>query len=364
MTTNQPENSQAAEGFQPITHFRGTRDAAAPAERLRQVRAAAVQFREEMLAGGQVLYYRACDLVRLPYPTRYGLHNACTAPTPLLHLLNRMFVIQFRSGGAVKTLLVSPTDVERSAETPYFADMAQSFGVLRATLSPLVAPRLGEVKTWLDTLGISPDQVDYITFDHLHTQDLRKWLGTRNQPGLFPRAKLLVMQQEWESARALLPPQQLWYCPEGTEGVDPSRIVCLEGDVMLGAGVALIHTPGHTEGNHSIVAHTPEGLLVSSENGISADSYAPLHSRIPGVRAYAQRTGMEVILNGNTMERGLDQYISMVQEKEIAGKSPRNPDFYNVVPSSELRGYWMFPGIRPTFAFERVEFGEVDRSRR
>jgi hypothetical protein len=68
---------------------------------------------------------------------------------------------------------------------------------------------------------------------------------------------------------------------------------------------------------------------------------------------------MEVILNGNTLEGGLDQYISMVQEKEIAGPSARNPDFYNVVPSSELTHYWGFPGIRSTFTFGPLEFGKI-----
>jgi hypothetical protein len=35
---------------------------------------------------------------------------------------------------------------------------------------------------------------------------------------------------------------------------------------------------------------------------------------------------MEIILNGNTLEGGLDQYISMVQEKEFAGPSPANSE--------------------------------------
>jgi hypothetical protein len=78
---------------------------------------------------------------------------------------------------------------------------------------------------------------------------------------------------------------------------------------------------------------------------------------IPGLRRYAKETGMEVVLNGNTLERGLDQYLSMVQEREMAGPSRRNPDFPNVVTSSELASYWLFPGIRPTFSFGPLEFG-------
>jgi hypothetical protein len=48
----------------------------------------------------------------------------------------------------------------------------------------------------------------------------------------------------------------------------------------------------------------------------------------------------------------------MIQERDIAGPSSRNPDFYNFVPSSELTAYWMFPGIEPSFTFGPLEFGK------
>lgn len=343
-------------------HFEGARDFASPLERLRAVRAAAASFREEMLAGDPVPYYRSFDLVRAPYPRRYALKDACTVPTPFVHILNRMFIVQFRSELGLKTLLVSPSDYRRNAQTPFFKALSESFGPFRSRLEPLMAPELGTVETCLARTGIRPDQVDYITYDHLHTQDVRRWLGTPDTPAYFPNAKLLVMRQEWESAKALLPPQRLWYCPDGIAGVPEDKVVLLDGDVFLGDGVALVHTPGHTEGNHSIVVRTPEGLFVTSENGVGPDSYAPLKSRIPGLRRYAERTGIDVILNSNTLERGLDQYISMIQERDVAGPSPRNPDFFNVVSSSELTAYWLFPGIRPTFAFGEIEFGFVGGS--
>jgi hypothetical protein len=328
-------------------------------ERLRAVRTAAALFREEMLRGDPVPYYRSFDLVRAPYPRRYAMKDACTVPTPFVHILNRMFVVQFRSELGLKTLLVSPSDYRRNAETPFFKALSESFGPFRSYLEPLMAPELGTVETCLAQTGIRPDQVDYITYDHLHTQDVRRWLGTPDSPAHFPNAKLLVMRQEWESAKALLPTQRLWYCPEGIAGVPEDKVILLDGDVILGDGVALIHTPGHTEGNHSIVVRTTEGLFVTSENGVGADSYAPMNSRIPGLKRYAERTGIDVILNSNTLERGLDQYISMIQEREIAGVSPRNRDFFNVVSSSELTAYWLFPGIRPTFAFGEIELGFV-----
>lgn len=350
--------------IRPVNHFEGAREHAAPADRLRAVVEACKPFRDEMLSSAPVSYFQSFDLIRVPYPRRYALKDACTVPVPYVHILNRMFAVQFDSDVGRKTLLVSPSDYRRNADTPFFRAMTESFGPLRGYLEPLMAPELGTAETWLAQVGIRPEQVDYITYDHLHTQDVRRWLGTNGQPGYFPNAKLLVMRQEWESTKALLPPQKQWYCPEGIAGICEDKVVLLDRDVMLGTGVALIHTPGHTEGNHSVVVHTPEGLFVTSENGVGADSYSPLHSRIPGLRKYALTTGVEVVLNSNTLERGLDQYISMIQEREIAGPSPRNPDFYNVYSSSELTAYWMFPGIRPTFTFGPVRFGEPEGMQR
>ena len=343
--------------IQSCDHFTGAREHAAPQGRLNAIVEACKPFREELLSHAPVPYYQSFDLVRAPYPRRYALKDACTVPIPYVHILNRVFVVQFQSDDGLKSMLVSPSDYRRNSETPFFKNLTLSFGALRDQLQPLMAPELGTVESSLAQVGILPEQVDYITYDHLHTQDIRRWLGTSDTPAYFPNAKLLVMRQEWESTKALLPPQKQWYCPEGIAGVSMDKIVLLDSDVILGRGVALVQTPGHTERNHSIVVRTPEGLFVTSENGVGPDSYAPRKSRIPGLRKYAETSGIDVILNSNTLERGLDQYISMIQEREIAGTSQRNPDFYNVVNSSELTAYWMFPGIVPTFAFGPVKFG-------
>ncbi|AOP36448.1 hypothetical protein A0128_20770 [Leptospira tipperaryensis] len=349
--------SKKDSSIKPIQDFVGSRSLPFPVDRLEDVRKRARKFREKMLSGSQVVFYRSYDLVRVPYPTRYALLNAYSLPTPYMHILNRLFIIQYRTAEGIKTLLFSPSDLDGNAETPFFKRLAESFGPFQSIGKKIIAPILNTVEECLQDAGISPEKVDYISYDHLHTQDIRKWLGANGEKGYFPNAKLLVMREEWDSVQGLLPPQSDWYCPNGTGGVSSDRIVVLEGDVELGQGVALIRTPGHTYGNHSLVAHTPEGIFVSSENGVSADSYSPLKSRIPGVKKYAKSTGMEVILNGNTLEIGLDQYISMVQEKEMAGISSRNPDFYNVMPSSEMTSYWLFPGTSPTFSFGQLSFG-------
>ena len=354
-------DSAAAADLQPLTELDDVWRHIAPGARLDAARAAGVRLHDRLMATDPVVFYQSFDLVRVPYPTRYALRDATWVPTPLVHILNRMFVVQMRTAEGVKTLLVSPSDVDGAQATPFFARMAASARLLGERGAALLAPRLGSVEDALALVGIRPEDIDYITYDHLHTQDLRRWLGSGARPGYFPRAKLLVTRQEWESARSLAPPQRDWYCPGGLDGVGQDRVVLLDGDVLLGQGVALIRTPGHTEGNHSVAVRTPEGVMVTSENGVGPDSYAPDRSEIPGLRRYARQRGVEVVLNGNTLEGGLNQYISMVLEKSVAGPSVRNPAFPNVVSSSELSHYWLFPGIRPSFSFGPLAFGTPHR---
>ena len=346
--------------LRPLDHFRGARVPARPEDRLRAVRAAASRLREELLSAPPVAYFRSAALRRVPYPTRYGLRDACSVPTPFIHIVNRLFVVQVKEAGLNRTILYSPSDIHANGETPFFKRMMTSMGPLAKLGEPILSPIHGTVEERLAEIGIAPEKVDYISYDHLHTQDLRKWLGAGGDPGTFPNAKLLVMRKEWESAHGLLPTQSQWYCPHGIDGVDPGRVVLLDGDVMVGSSVALVHTPGHTEGNHSFVTRTTEGIFVTSENGVGPDAYAPAASRIPGLAKYARATGCEVVLNGNTLEDSVDQYISMVAEKTLAGPSQRNPDFPSVACSSELGAYWAFPGIAPTFGFGDLTLGEPD----
>lgn len=348
-------NYRPGSEFSAITDFDGARDALRPAERLAEVRHRAEAFRERMLTNSNVLYYRSINLIAAPYPVRYGLRDATTVLTPYMNILNRLFVIQYETKVGVKTLLFSPSDTTANAETPFFRELANNR--MRPLLEKVLVPFRRTVEEALAMTGISPSQVDYVSYDHLHTQDVRKWLGTHGRKGYFPNAKLLVMRREWEAAKGLLPSQAMWYCPDGVADVDAQKVILLDSSVQLGAGVALVHTPGHTEGNHSLVARTPDGLLVTSENGIAADSYAPLSSEIPGVRSHAKRYGLEVIMNANTLEGSNDQYISMVMEKTIAGPAKNNPEFCNFVPSSELMHNAFFPGLRPTFSFGELSYG-------
>lgn len=350
------ENLEALQ-FTPFSLFETVPKNSPPATRLQGLRSQAKRFREKLLESGTASYYRSFDLIRVPYPVKYGFDNIVTTRSPFLHILNRMYVIQFIQNGTTKTLVFSPSDLDANAETPYFNRIGKSFGVFEDIGKMLIAPVVRTVEEALKISGISPKSVDYISYDHLHTQDLRKWLGNGYDRGYFPNAKLLIMEEEYMAVEGLLPTQKDWYCPSGLKNVPRDRIELFSSSILLGGGVGLLKTPGHTMGNHSLVVNTPKGVLVTSENGISADSYNPLRSKIKEIREYAKSTGVEVILNGNTRESSVEQYISMVLEKEVAGEFIDNHDFYGVSPSSEFTYYWAFPEIRPTFEFGEMQMG-------
>lgn len=109
--------------FEPLDRFYAARSSSVPLTRLEEVRKRARAFRDEILAESPVLFYKTCELVRVPYPVRFAFANVYTqlpVTTPVLHIVNRLYIVQFASGDGVKTLLFSPSDVLANAETRYF----------------------------------------------------------------------------------------------------------------------------------------------------------------------------------------------------------------------------------------------------
>jgi hypothetical protein len=337
-----------------------------PGAELDALREAVPDVRAEIIASGTPVGVTTCDLVTLPYPTAFGMWRAATSPAPFLWITNRMLVIQWEdSGGRTRTLLWEATDHERAEHTPYFAKLAARNPLPQR----LIATRHGSVLGHLKALGIDPADVDYLAFDHLHTQDVRRLIGTtRPAPDLgsphepiepwFPNAVLLTQAREWEAIRHLHPLQAPWYQPDTYLHLPPDRLALIDGDILLGPGVALIETPGHTAGNQSLVLHTDRGLWTSSENGVAAESWAPAASRIAGLRRWSVEWGQRVILNANTIEFAAWQYNSMVVEAAIADPTPDGV-FPQCFPSSELTAHPMAPMLRPTYHHGAIEHGRV-----
>lgn len=333
--------------------------------RLRASRTAAMDFRREFAATGMPDSVSTHDLISLPYPTSYGLFRAAISPAPFVTIVNRMLIVRWiETDGTRRTLLFEPSDHELDAYTPYFAELQ------RYTPGPvrnLFVREHTDVPTVCREAGIDPADVDYLAFDHLHTQDVRRWLGTsRPQADIspdkpvtaaFPNAALLAQRDELDAMADLHPFQRPWYQPSTFVDIPPERILPLDGSVLLGPGVALLATPGHAMGNQSLVLNTATGIWAISENAIAAECLTPEHSRIPGLSRSARSWGHEVILNANTIETTYEQYNSLVIEKTITDVSQQDSRFRQFFPSSELTGALLNPGTAPTFAHRAIRHG-------
>lgn len=336
-----------------------------PGAALRIARQAAADFKREFAATGTPSRVSTHDLITLPYPTKFGLWRAPSSPAPFLFITNRMMIVRWNdSDGTPKTLVWEPSDFELDANTPYFAALRDQ------TPAPVLARMLtehGTVPANLARLGIDPVEVDYLAFDHLHTQDVRRLLGTTKPQtdispdtpvqGWFPNAKLVVQRHELEAMKDLHPLQRPWYQPETFIDLDPDRILPIDGDRLLGPGVALIRTPGHATGNQTLLLNTDTGVWGMSENVLAAELLTPEHSKLPGISGWASRWGQELIINANTIESTAQQYTSCVVEKSLVDRSQHDSRFVQFFPTSELTASPFAPGTHPTFVHGSLEHG-------
>jgi glyoxylase-like metal-dependent hydrolase (beta-lactamase superfamily II) len=344
-----------------------------PAAALRRVRAQAPEFREWFRTTGQLTGVATRSLVTLPYPREFALWEASTSRTKYVWMTNRMFVVQWQEDGRTRTLVAEPSDYELGIDTPYLRHAIDRLPMSEERALKLLFVRHPTVVEHLAALGIAPEDVDYLVFDHLHTQDIRRLVGTTTpQPDLghpdapvpptFPNARMIVQRTELEHVRDAHPFQARFHQPWTYDAIDESRLLVVDGSVLVAPGLALLRTPGHTLGNHTIVLNAPgRGILTSSENGVAVECYSPEHSKLPGVANFAKRWGYEVILNFNTPEWASWQYNSMVAEKLIADPVPGAEHFRQVVPSSELVKHRLAPRVTPTFRHGELTIGRVGK---
>jgi hypothetical protein len=334
-----------------------------PGPRLADMRARGEAFARSFKADGPVRGVRTVDLLPFPYPVAFGFWQAAPTRAKYLLMRNRFNLIEFEDfSGQARTLLVNPSEADLSARAGYFEQV-------RRELLPFVPPSVlkradGPATLLRKRLGVDPARIDYVTFDHLHVQDLRRGLvGEGGRPPLYPNAKLLVNRRELETLQELHPLQQPWWISEALDGVPASKIVALDGSVWLGRGLALVWTPGHTLGNHSIVFNAPgHGVFAVSENGIAPECYLPTASKIRALRDYARKYDAEVVLNGNALESAMSQYTSMVLEKSIVDRGAPGGELPNILCSSPFIRSPLAWGIGPSFTTPPVDAGVLAHS--
>ncbi len=363
-------------GLRPFHEFDEANETWPRGKRPAAIREAAAAFRERFaVPENRVRGIRTVDIASAGYPLKFAFGGAAIGPNPYINIINRLQMVQYEDfDGELRTLAYEPTVTEGPQEAPFYQQMIERTQRLPGGASDFLTYKVlstiwNTVPSALAETGLRPEDVDFVSFDHLHVQDVRFILGSSEPPPghpeavapLFPNAKLLAQRREWDTFTSIHPMQWAWYVEDGIAGVDEDNVVLLDGDVELGKGVALVWTPGHTDGNHSLCVNTEDGVWVSSENGVSADSWHPHLSKIPGVRRTAEFFGREVILNSNTLEDSIDQYDSMVKEKALADPNPRDPRFLNVLPSSEMADWKRQWPVLPAFFYGGMSYGAIER---
>jgi hypothetical protein len=345
--------------FQPIAGFEKSRKESLPLNELTEIRAAAPRVRDAFMATGMPQAVRQFSCSVSPYPTVYGFHTAYEGLHPFLWFNNRATLVQFEEQGKLKNLLFNPIFPDLSAEAPFYANLRRRIPQFMEGLLAKIHPPVAQQ---LQAFGLTTDDIDYLSYDHLHVQDLRPLMGVADAKGgwihepMFKNAKFIFPKAEWDVTNNLHPSVQEWYVPRGLEHVETKNLILYEGDIQLGPGVALIATPGHTAGNHSLYLNTSSGTMTMSENGVGADAYSPENSKINSVRNKAKDRGWEVVLNANTLDLRLLQYNSMIKEKLLSGPA-QDSDFINHRPTSEFTTWLAAPGLRPSYEHGDLEHG-------
>lgn len=343
-----------------LPQLKQARAIGSPGPKLRAIREGARAFGDELRSGPKVVSVTTLPLTTLLYPTTFAFNRAVPLPWPQVVMTHRCLLVQVQAEGALRNVLFNPTDYEASRATPYFAKLIDRYGERGAQL---ITTQYGTVDEHLAKLGLRCEDIDVIAFDHFHTQDLRSLLGTSTLAARFPNAHLLAPRREWDDWDDLHPLQKAWFVADGKKDVKQSKVVLTDDDVLIGDGCALLQTPGHTTGNQTLFVHADGGVFGCSENGTSADSWSPMHSKIPGLRKQAELFEQEVVLNTNTPELWAEQYTSMILERTVVDPVPGHPEFVQMFPSSEVTPSLFAPGIRPSMLFKERKSGQLQTVR-
>ena len=120
---------------------------------------------------------------------------------------------------------------------------------------PYRRPKDQELDAALASIGVRPEQIEYVIFTHLHWDH-----ASCNE--LFPNARFICQRRELAS---LYEPDN----PSSKGGyikdyVKQFSYELVDGDLQLFDGISVVLTPGHTIGSQSVIVDTDDGLTIIS----------------------------------------------------------------------------------------------------
>lgn len=143
---------------------------------------------------------------------------------------------------------------------------------------PLVKSESQELEAALAGVGLAAADIDTVIFTHLH------WDHCYNLEPL-QNARFYVQKSEMQYAVDPLPHERRAYEVD-IAGVQPpwmkvvDRMIPVDGDVEIMAGIKVIKIPGHTPGSQGVVVETADGDWVIAGDAV------PLYENLRGNAVY------------------------------------------------------------------------------
>ncbi|WP_066366897.1 YtnP family quorum-quenching lactonase [Neobacillus fumarioli] len=139
-----------------------------------------------------------------------------------------------------------------------------------------------DIEASLETLGLSPEQIDYVLMTHLHFDHAcgLTTLADGQYVSTFPNAKIITSQIEWDEMRNPNIRSRNTYWKENWQAI-ASQVETFEETWSLGS-IKMIHTGGHSNGH---------AILIIEDSGEIAVHMADLmathaHQNVLWVMAY------------------------------------------------------------------------------
>src|SRR3954467_4845320 len=154
-------------GLRPCHEFDEAHKAWPRGDRPAALREAAQEFRGRFKEQGQIRAVRTIDLASAGYPTAFALGGAARGLNPLVNIRNRLGIVPFEDfDGELKKLGGEPTIPEGSVGAPFYEQLLERYG---ETLAYKVFGKIfNSVDDGLRMCGLTREDVDFVSFDHLH----------------------------------------------------------------------------------------------------------------------------------------------------------------------------------------------------